>query len=106
MRVGVSDSDTAKLENVSIIFHGAASVRFDDPLKQAILMNTRGTREMLELALTMKKVEVFMQISTTFCNCDYREIEERVYPEHINPYKAIEIAESMDQNLLDVLTKK
>lgn len=76
--LGISAEDRKRLENVSIIFHSAASVRFDDPLKTAILMNTRGTREMLELALTLKKLDVFVQISTTFCNCDHRQIEERV----------------------------
>lgn len=40
------------------MFHVAATVRFDDPLKNAIITNTRGTREICQLALEMKKVQV------------------------------------------------
>lgn len=76
--LGLSDLDKKLMENVSIIFHSAASVRFDDPLKEAILMNTRGTREMLEFALTLKHLKAFLHVSTTFCNADYQVIEEKV----------------------------
>lgn len=76
--LGLSDLDKKLMENVSVIFHSAASVRFDDPLKDAILMNTRGTREMLEFAMTLKNLKVFLHVSTTFCNADYQVIEEKV----------------------------
>lgn len=76
--LGLSDLDKKLMENVSVIFHSAASVRFDDPLKDAILMNTRGTREMLEFALGLKNLKVFLHVSTTFCNADYKVIEEKV----------------------------
>jgi fatty acyl-CoA reductase len=46
-------------DRVSIIFHAAATIRFDEPLKRAVLINTRGTRLMLELAQDMKKLEVW-----------------------------------------------
>lgn len=38
----MSEEDKKRMMDVQIIFHVAASVRFDDPLKEAILMNTRG----------------------------------------------------------------
>lgn len=44
------------IEQVSVVFHVAASVRFDDPFKQAVFMNTRGTREVCVLATAMKKL--------------------------------------------------
>lgn len=104
--LGISDSDRKLMENVSVIFHSAASVRFDDPLKEAILMNTRGTREMLEFALTLKHLKVFLHVSTTFCNADYRVIEEKIYPPHADWRKAIQIAETLDDYTLDILGKK
>lgn len=82
--LGVSDDDKKLLENVSVIFHGAASVRFDDPLKEAILLNTRGTREMLEFASTLKNLEVFLHMSTTYCNADHKVIEEEVKKNNYN----------------------
>lgn len=59
MFLGLSDTDRQKLvDNVNVIFHVAASVRFDDPLKYAILLNTRGTREVAQLALDTKNLAV------------------------------------------------
>lgn len=34
--LGLSDIDKKKLENVSVVFHSAASIRFDEPLKVKI----------------------------------------------------------------------
>jgi fatty acyl-CoA reductase len=45
-------------ERVSIVFHVAATIRFDESLKKAVLINTRGTRLMLDLAQEMKNLEV------------------------------------------------
>uniref|UniRef100_A0A336KKV2 Fatty acyl-CoA reductase n=1 Tax=Culicoides sonorensis TaxID=179676 RepID=A0A336KKV2_CULSO len=104
--LGLSNSDKKLMENVSIIFHSAASVRFDDPLKEAILMNTRGTREMLEFAMTLEKLKVFLHVSTTYCNADHRVIEEKIYPPHADWRKTIEIAEKLDSELLDILCPK
>lgn len=46
------------IDEVSIIYHNAASVRFDDDLKQAIIINLRGARELAYLALHIKKLAV------------------------------------------------
>ncbi|KAJ8973655.1 hypothetical protein NQ317_002929 [Molorchus minor] len=62
--------------------HAAASVRFDDFLKDAILLNTRGTRDVANLALEMENLAAFMHISTTYCNTDKQVVEEKIYPPH------------------------
>lgn len=57
--LGLSKADREKIINeVSIIYHVAASVRFDDPLKDAVLLNMRGTREVCQLALETKNLSV------------------------------------------------
>lgn len=45
-------------EEVEIVFHCAATIRFDETLKKAVLLNVRGTQLMLELAKEMKKLLV------------------------------------------------
>ena len=80
--LGLSESDIERMENVSIIFHVAASVRFDDPLKYATILNTRGTREVVYFAESLKNLSVMMHVSTTYCNPDHHIIEERIYPEY------------------------
>jgi fatty acyl-CoA reductase len=57
--LGLSATDRQFLEEtVSIVFHAAATVRFDDPLKSAVLLNTRGTREIMMIARNMKNLKV------------------------------------------------
>lgn len=76
--LGLSAEDLNRINNVSIIFHAAASVRFDDPLKYAVLLNMRGTRELLEIGLKMKNLTNFVHISSTFCYPDHLHVEEKV----------------------------
>ncbi|EFN70119.1 Fatty acyl-CoA reductase 1, partial [Camponotus floridanus] len=57
--LGLLPSDREMLiEKVNIIFHVAASVRFDDNLRKAIFNNTRSTRDLCILATEMKKLVV------------------------------------------------
>ena len=57
--LGLSDEDRETLHReVGVVFHGAASVRFDEPLSKAVLLNVRGTREVVELAKGMLRLKV------------------------------------------------
>lgn len=57
--LGVSDEDRQLLkERVSMVYHCAATVRFDESLKKAVLLNTRGTKLMLEMCKTFDKLDV------------------------------------------------
>jgi len=59
LRLGLSDEDYDFLvENVSVVFHVAASVRFNEPIRDATIMNVRGTREVVQLAKQMKHLKV------------------------------------------------
>lgn len=56
---GLSPADLQLLiEDVSIVFNSAATVRFDEELKTAIEMNVKGPRRLLELCRRMKRLEV------------------------------------------------
>lgn len=57
--LGISVEDRKDIiENVSLIYHCAATIRFDEKLKRAVQLNTRGTQEMINLGLECKKLEV------------------------------------------------
>lgn len=106
LNFGFSEDSLDTLENTSIIFHLAASVRFDDPLKEAVLLNTRGTNELFKFALKLKHLDVFVHVSTTYCNPDQSRIEEKLYPPHGDWQKVIEIAEKLEQETFDILMPK
>jgi thioester reductase-like protein len=59
-QLGISAEDRMIIsENVTLIYHLAATIRFDESLKTSVELNTRGTREMINLALECKKLEVY-----------------------------------------------
>jgi fatty acyl-CoA reductase len=59
VNVGISEEDRKLIiDNVTLIYHCAATIRFDEKLKRAVELNTRGTREMIKLALECKKLDV------------------------------------------------
>ncbi|CAH0549649.1 unnamed protein product [Brassicogethes aeneus] len=105
--LGLSKIDRQTLiDNVNIIYHSAASVRFDDFMKDSILVNTRSTREITYLAKELKNLDVFMHVSTTYSQCDKLVIEEEMYPPPGDWKEAIELAENYDSELLNILTEK
>lgn len=58
--LGVEPEMKRKLiSEVSIVFHGAATLNLDAQLTDAINLNTRGTLRMLEFCSDMKNLEVF-----------------------------------------------
>ncbi|KAJ8958397.1 hypothetical protein NQ318_002179 [Aromia moschata] len=105
--LGISEEDRKTLvEEVNVVYHIAASVRFDDPLKDAIIMNTRGTREAVKLSKQLKHLEVFFHFSTTYCHTDKEVIDEVMYPPFADWRDAIEIAEKADPHIVDVFSNK
>lgn len=57
--LGISDQDLALLvRDVSIVFHSAATVKFDEPLKTSIEFNVLGTRRIIELCHKLPKIVV------------------------------------------------
>lgn len=57
--MGLSPTDRLLLTGtVNMIFHGAATVRFDENIKTAVGINTRGVQAMLTLAREMEHLKV------------------------------------------------
>lgn len=80
--------------------------RFDDPLKYAIILNTRGTREVIQFAETLSNLSVIVHVSTTYCNLKSKVVKEEVYPPMCDWRSAIKIAETLDPFMLDILGQK
>ncbi|XP_020298581.1 fatty acyl-CoA reductase 1-like [Pseudomyrmex gracilis] len=94
-------------EKVSIIFHVAASVRFDESLKDAIFTNLRSTRDVCILAQSMKNIVALVYVSSAFTQCDKPVVDEVFYPlENVDWKKTIHTAEKIDNEILKVFTAK
>ncbi|XP_047097206.1 putative fatty acyl-CoA reductase CG5065 [Schistocerca piceifrons] len=104
--LGLSAADRKTLcERVSIIYHAAATIRFDEELKKAVMLNTRGTRLMLELAKEVKKLDAFVYISTAYCHLEEKVLHEKAYPPPADPHKTIKFCENMSDDICNSMTK-
>lgn len=77
--LAMSDEDRKKvIENITLMYHFAATVRFDEKMKKAVEMNVRGTRDVIKLALECKHLEMFGHMSTAYCHLHVPFLLEKV----------------------------
>ncbi|PAA46618.1 hypothetical protein BOX15_Mlig015523g2, partial [Macrostomum lignano] len=105
--LGLSQKDIELLiRNVSIVFHSAATVRFDEHLKIAVQMNLEGPKKVAELCERMPHLEALVHVSTAYANCDRRVVEEAVYAPEVHPQKLLDAIEWMDDDVLEQVTPR
>ncbi|XP_057671020.1 putative fatty acyl-CoA reductase CG5065 [Diorhabda carinulata] len=105
--LNISVSDRAVLErSVNIVFHSAATVKFDEKLKLSVTINMLGTQRLVELCKRMDHLEALVHVSTAYCNCDRNEVKETIYPPPIDPDHIVTLVETLDEELVDSFTSK
>ncbi|XP_074109524.1 putative fatty acyl-CoA reductase CG5065 [Cotesia typhae] len=105
--LGLSEQDRLMLtQKVNIVFHSAATVRFNEPLKVAMTLNTRGTERVIELCTGMINLISFIHVSTAYSNPEQAEVDEIIYSTKIMPEIAIDMCENLDDETLTILEEK
>ncbi|XP_046383097.1 putative fatty acyl-CoA reductase CG5065 [Ischnura elegans] len=107
--LGLDEKDRTHLElHVTYVIHSAATVRFNESLRQAVFLNVRGTREMLELASRMPLLKAFVHVSTAYAHVSNHNstIEERFYSVPAEPEVVIKAAEEMEEDEFEEVSKK
>ncbi|XP_071581063.1 putative fatty acyl-CoA reductase CG5065 [Temnothorax nylanderi] len=103
--LGISTQDQNTLiRSVSIVFHSAATVNFDEALKLSVQINTLGTKRLVQLCNRMTNVEAFIHVSTAYCNCYRTDVVEEIYPVEPEPDQVIALTEWRDDKMLEELT--
>ncbi|RWS29996.1 fatty acyl-CoA reductase-like protein, partial [Leptotrombidium deliense] len=105
--LGLSEKDkNVLLTEVSVVFHSAASVKFDDPLKECLKFNVLATKSVLELCHQMKKLKAFVHVSTAYAYCNLSESDEVLYSMKVSPKQLLEAAEWMEASTLEIVGKR
>lgn len=105
--LGISQADQQLLtDTVSVVFHSAATVKFDEALKLSVTINILGTKRLVHLCHSMKNLEALIHVSTAYCNCDRFEVKEEIYPPPYDPENIIQAMDWMDDELIQTLTPK
>lgn len=103
----ISGSDKEELtENVDIIFHCAAIVRFDFSLMEAMRTNVKGTHRVLQLAENMKHLKSFVYVSTAFSQSYQTNLEEKYYATGFDVFKLLDYIELNDKRSIDVVEEE
>lgn len=103
--LGLSGEQLKRVINeTNIVFHCAATLRLEANLKDALDMNTTGTKRVLDVARNIKNLLAFIHLSTAFCYCDQEVLLEKVYDCAHDPEELISIGKWMDAKTLEKIT--
>ncbi|XP_071632062.1 putative fatty acyl-CoA reductase CG5065 isoform X2 [Temnothorax longispinosus] len=94
------------IQRVNIVFHSAATVRFNESLKIAVNLNTMGTDRMLDLCRRMTNLISVIHVSTAYSNADRRDIEESIYITEVRPYTVVDMCENLDDETIGIIEKR
>lgn len=103
--LGISKEDLNLMKNVSFVIHCAATINFTEPLRNAISLNIRGTRDTLDIAKGFKNLQLFMYTSTFYSNCNLEKSEEKVHKPPMDWRAALKLL-NYDADTLNALTPK
>lgn len=102
--LGLNSFDLSRITaEVSVIFHSAATVKFDEPLKLSVGINIAGTKNMVALCRCCPQLAALVHVSTAYANCERDAIDEHIYPVDMDPEKLVEMADWLDQETLQEL---
>ena len=92
--LGLSQTDRTLLQDqVNIVYHCAASVKFDAPLKENMRDNLYGTREVVELCNSIRNLSALVHVSTAYSNCQSKQVAEELVPMRMEVNKVIQMVE-------------
>lgn len=105
--LGISDENKKELiNNVSVVVHSAADVRFDLTLLEILRTNVMGTYRVLQLAEQMKRLEAFVFVSTAYSQSYQFDIEEKFYPTGYKIFDLIDKVQSDDEAALEKIQEQ
>ncbi|EDV19879.1 uncharacterized protein TRIADDRAFT_32834 [Trichoplax adhaerens] len=104
---GICESDLCDIiANTDIVFHVAATIKFDELLRKSILQNVVSVQTMIRICKRMPKLKSYVHVSTAFCNTDKEVIEEVIYSDIVPPQKLIDAMSWMDDDMISQVTPK
>ncbi|XP_067131248.1 putative fatty acyl-CoA reductase CG5065 [Centruroides vittatus] len=78
--LGISFSNMNLItKNVSVVFHLAASVKFNEPFRDAFVNNVETTKNVVEVCRQMKNLLVLIYTSTAFSFFNKEKVDEKIY---------------------------
>jgi len=97
-KLGLSEENYNKVLNeVQIILHSAASVSFNEDLKDSLETNVCAVEEVCRMSHLLKDLHAFIHVSTAYSQCNQDVIHEKIYRSTIDTKSVLETIERMQQ---------
>ncbi|XP_031330549.1 putative fatty acyl-CoA reductase CG5065 [Photinus pyralis] len=105
--LGLTEGDYKYLcQRIGVVFHSAATVRFNEDLRDAVLLNTLGTKRVAEFCKNIQNLKSFVHVSTAYSNADRSDVEEVVYTPAIDPQSIINCMETLPPEVIKLIADK
>lgn len=105
--LGMSDYDEQLLrERVNVVFHVAATVRFDEKMSVAMGINLLGTQSVINLCDKIQNLAAFVHVSTAYANSNRAEVKEQFYKMPITGPMAMNLYDNVHENMLNSMGKE
>ncbi|XP_050558216.1 putative fatty acyl-CoA reductase CG5065 isoform X19 [Spodoptera frugiperda] len=95
-----------QLNQVSVVFHSAATLKFDEPLAAAAEQNVRPVLTLMDICDQLANVQVFIHVSTAYSNAELCAVEERVYAAPLAPRRLLALVDALPPALLQEITPR
>jgi alcohol-forming fatty acyl-CoA reductase len=90
----VSEENLEKILNeVNVVFHALATIKFNESLHDAVAVNMLNTQKIVKIANKVKNLKSFVHVSTLFSNCNQKFTDETIYNNPIDYKQLLTIAE-------------
>lgn len=107
--MGLNTHDERMLiDQVSVVFHVAATVKFNEDMKDAADLNTLGTVQMMEFCSRIKQLKGVVHVSTAYCNPQVDVVEEQVYEttEPVTKESFLALVKALPKPLMNMVGEK
>lgn len=105
--MGIEPAIIERMRDVSLVYHCAATVRFDEPLRVALRLNVGGTLEAIKFAEGLPRLRVFVHVSTFYSNPYLKRVEPQYYSSPIDWRLCLRLLDEVpDEEMLNALTRK
>ncbi|KAF9812495.1 hypothetical protein SFRURICE_018983 [Spodoptera frugiperda] len=105
-RFGLDQAALNQLNQVSVVFHSAATLKFDEPLAAAAEQNVRPVLTLMDICDQLPNVQVFIHVSTAYSNAELCAVEERVYAAPLAPQHLLALVDALPPALLHEITPR
>lgn len=77
--LGITAHYLKELQEVSIVFHSAATLKFDEALPTAVEQNVLSVMRLMDICDTLPNLQALVHVSTAYSNAERNVIEEKIY---------------------------